>query len=543
MKSRKRHIKRIILLLLSVEILVILGLLAYIQLRPMVVEAVTLEAGTDSLNVEEFLLYKNKKGSFVTDVKTLGLETPGTYDIKIKVGNRIHTSSLQVIDTVAPTATTKDLMVLRNEAVEAESFVTDIIDVTQVTASFLKEPDTSAPGQQEVTVILEDQSKNRTELKAILTVLDIKNMVTIEAGSVMNITPGDFVDDDQYEVTFITDLLKLDITKPTIHTIELNVNGRTVAGNIEVIDTTAPKATFTDQEAWMNESIEANAFVSNVEDASGVTVVYKAEPDFTKTGEQMITILLKDDYGNTTEQQVNLTVKEDTISPQIMGTRDKTVYVGDGVAYRKGVYVTDNKDEELEVSVDSSKVNLKKVGVYDVVYSTEDKAGNKATVNTKVTVVEFIVTEKMVNEKADEILDDIIKNNMTNLKKAEAIYKWIKSHVSYTGDSDKTNWLAEAYRAMTEGEGDCFTYYSVAQALLTRAGIDNMLVTRLGGKTRHYWNLVNCGDGWYHFDSCPNRDHVETFMLTDMELDAFAATRGSYYYNRDKSLYPATPEE
>ena len=42
-----------------------------------------------------------------------------------------------------------------------------------------------------------------------------------------------------------------------------------------------------------------------------------------------------------------------------------------------------------------------------------------------------------------------------------------------------------------------------------------MRVTRVGGKTSHYWNLINCGDGWYHFDSCPHKDKLETFMLTD----------------------------
>ena len=132
---------------------------------------------------------------------------------------------------------------------------------------------------------------------------------------------------------------------------------------------------------------------------------------------------------------------------------------------------------------------------------------------------------------------------MTKLEKAEAIYRWIKKNVSYVGDSDKSDWIAEAYRAIKKGKGDCFTFFAISQAMLTRAGIDNMQVTRVGGKTQHFWNLVNCGDGWYHFDSCPNRDHKETFMLTDAELDEFAKTRGSYYYNRDKSLYPATPEK
>ncbi|HWT75748.1 MAG TPA: transglutaminase-like domain-containing protein [Mobilitalea sp.] len=541
MKRRKGHIKLIILLLLSVEILAVVGLLAYIQTRPMVVEAVTLEAGTGTLKVEEFLMYKNRKGSFITNVGKIPLDQPGTYEIQIKIGKKIHTSSLQVVDTIAPTATANNLMVLKNEAVEADAFISDIVDATKVTASYLEKPDTSVPGDKDVTIILEDKGNNCTKLKAKLTVLDIKNEVTVEAGAPMNISASDYVNNDKYDVSFITDLSKLDTSKPTVHKIELNVNGRTVTGNIKVVDTTSPKASFTNQETWQNEAVEANAFVSNIVDVSGVTIAYKTEPDFAKVGDQQVMIELKDDYGNMTEQQVKLTVLADTIPPQILGTRNKTVYIGEGVAYRKGVSVTDNKDQGLKLSVDSSAVNLKKVGVYNVIYTAEDLSGNKATVTVTVTVIKFAVTEDAVYDKADEILSDIITSSMTKLEKAEAIYHWIKAHVGYTGDSDKSDWLAEAYRAMTKGEGDCFTFYAVAQALLTRAGIDNMQVTRLGGKTHHYWNLVNCGDGWYYFDSCPNKDHVETFMLTDKELDEFAKTRGSYYYNRDKSLYPATP--
>ncbi|NLK03440.1 MAG: hypothetical protein GX319_03390 [Clostridiales bacterium] len=70
-----------------------------------------------------------------------------------------------------------------------------------------------------------------------------------------------------------------------------------------------------------------------------------------------------------------------------------------------------------------------------------------------------------------------------------------------------------------------------------------MLVTRVGGRTQHFWNLINCGDGWYHFDTCPNKDKMQSFMLTDAEVEAYTKKRGNNYYNFDKSLYPATPEE
>lgn len=543
MKRRNGYTKLILLLLLAIELIGAAGLLIYIQKRPMVVKAITLEAGTSVPSVEEFLLYKNRRGSYLTDVQAMDMRIPGVYEIRIKIGNRIQSSSMYIIDTTPPTATVVDRTVLKNDAINPMLFVEDVSDATDVTVAFQGNPDTSIPGKQDVTLLLTDSSGNKTTVKAQLSVLDIHNAVTIEAGSVMNLTAQDFVSNNEYDVSFITDLSSLDISTPAVHNILLEVDGITVTGYIEVVDTTPPTAVFTGGGVWKDEVPVASDYVMNITDVSDVTVEFKTAPDTSKTGRQNVVIVLRDAYDNVTEQSVTINVMADTVAPQIIGTRDKTVYIGDGVAYRKGVSVTDNKDKDLEVAVNSRAVNLKKPGVYPVIYSAVDKAGNETTITRTITVIKFTVSEDTVNEMADQVLARILTDGMTKLEKAEAIYHWIKSNVGYTGDSDKTDWLAEAYRAMKDHKGDCFTYYAVAQALLTRAGIDSMQVTRLGGRTKHYWNLVNCGYGWYHFDSCPHKDHVETFMLTDEELDAFTRTRGKYYYNRDKTLYPETPKK
>ncbi|MDF2908978.1 MAG: cysteine protease [Herbinix sp.] len=542
-KRRKGRTKQVIILLLSMELLLIVGGLAYFQLRPVVAEAVTVEAGDHEVNVEEFMLSEKKEGSFLTDIKTLNTNIPGIYEIKIQVEGRVHTSLLEVVDTIAPTATVADQLALRGEEVDPKVFVVEMTDATQINVTFKEIPDTSKPGEQDVTIILEDSGKNRIEKSAKLTVLDLKSKVTIEAGSVMNITVTDFMNSDNYEAYFLTDIKALDLSKPTTHQIELSVNNKTVTGYIEVTDTTAPKATVNNQPVWLGEEVEPRTFLEDIDDVSDVVVTYKTAPDFNKLGEQEIILVLKDSTGNTTELPATMTVAEDKQAPEFLGVSDKLVYIGDSVSYKKGVTVTDNKDKELSFSVESSKVNLKKEGTYTVTYTAKDNAGNKASKKINVEVKKFVVSEDMVNKLCDDTLKKITKSNMTNREVAYAIYKWTKNHISYSGDSDKSDWLAEAYRGMTNGNGDCFTYFAVAQAMLTRAGIDNMEVNRVGGKTRHYWNLINCGDGWYHFDSCPNKDHMESFMLTDKQVEAYTKKRGNNYYNFDKTLYPATPDK
>jgi hypothetical protein len=542
-KRRKSRNKQLFFLIIGIEILLLVSGFAYVQFRPMVVKAVTLEAGEKALNIDEFLRYKNRKGSFITDVQDMNLNIPGTYKIKIKVGNRIHTSNLKIVDTKAPTATVVNQMVLREELIEASAFVTDVSDATDVTIAYKKEPDTKQIGDQEVTVVLVDAGLNFVEMTATLTVLDINNSVSIEAGSKMDLTVEDFVNKDKYQASFVTDLTTLDISKPTVHQIQINVNGRTVTGTIEVIDTTPPTATINNQQVWKGENPVANTFVKDIKDASEVTVSYQGTPDFSKLGEQEVILDLVDSSSNHTQLKALCTIKTDSEAPVIMGAGDKTVYIGDSVSYKKGVRVEDNKDKDLTFTVDSSKVNLKKEGNYTVTYSAKDSSGNKTTKSITITVKKFLISEDKVNEMADEVLAKIVDYGMTNRETAYEIYKWIKQHISYTGTSDKSDWLAEAYRGMTNGVGDCFTYYAVAQALLTRADIDNMRVTRVGGRTKHFWNLINCGDGWYHFDSCPNKDHKPSFMLTDAEVAALTKLRGNNYYTFDKTLYPETPKK
>lgn len=543
MRRRKRRTKRMLLLMLSLEALLVIGFILYIQLRPAVVKAITIEAGEAMPELDEFLLKGSKKSSFYTDIKSLNLNMPGSYEIQIKIGDKIHTSNLNIIDTVAPTAAPVDQLVLKNEVLQPESLVKDIEDASEVTVLFKQTPNTSILGEQEAIVLLVDSAQNVTEVKVKLTVLDIRSTVTVEAGSPVSISEEDFVDGGKYQVSFITDLSAIDTGKPGIHDVIFTVDGKQVDAKVEIIDSTAPVGTPVDQEIWNDELPPAEIFVTDIRDASEVTASYKTAPDLSKLSVQLVTIELKDASGNSTELVARATVKADKEAPQIFGVSDKTVYIGEAIAYKKGVYATDNKDEEPEIKVDSSQVNIRQEGVYKVVYTATDSSGNVATKEINVTVVKFTVSEEEVFAKADAILARILTPEMSKRDQAYAIYKWIKANVGYNGESDKTDWLKEAYRAMVDGVGDCFTFYAVSEALLTRAGIDNMRVTRVGGRTQHFWNLINCGDGWYHFDSCPHKDHFDTFMLTDKEVEEYTQKRGNNYYTFDKTLYPATPDE
>lgn len=544
-KSRKKkRIAQIFVMLLSLAALTAAAVMTYIEMQPMVANAVTIEAGTPSVDVADFILNDDDaKGSFVTDISSLSLSTPGVYEVQIKINRRVFTSNLEVVDTIPPKAEPAEVIALLDEEVNALDFVSNVIDATDVKASFVTEPDTAVPGEKQVKVALEDAGGNITIIESKLTVLEVKSTVYVEAGTEPDIKPEDFVDNNSIKVTILSDISALDTSVPAVHPVQIEVEGRILNSNIEVVDTTPPTATPVNNEVWQGDTLQAIDFVKDVIDVSLYKATYAAEPDFNTPGDQEVTVIVEDYYGNKTEVKATLTVKLDTEPPVFSGITDKIVYEGDSVSYKKGVTVTDNRDTNISFTVDSSKVNLNKPGTYKVYYTAVDSSENKATESATITVKELVITDEMLWAKVDPILEKITKKSMTKREVAYAIYKWVKSNVSYTGTSDKTDWRKEAYKGIVNGVGDCFTYYAVSEALLTRAGIDNMRVTRVGGKTQHFWNLINCGDGWYHFDACPNKDKMETFMLTDAEVEAYTKKRGNNYYNFDKSLYPRTPEK
>ena len=258
---------------------------------------------------------------------------------------------------------------------------------------------------------------------------------------------------------------------------------------------------------------------------TNVSVTYKETPDFSLVGDQTVKLLLTDEGGNETEIESILTVVKDTESPQIYGVKDNTIYINNPVSFKKGVYVYDNRDGEISVSVDSSQVNQKVAGQYPVVYTATDSSGNTSSKEAIFTVKEMKVTMEQLEVIADEVLAEITTPDMTLREKAWEIYQYVNTLLTYTGVSDKTDWMYEAYNGFTNKVGDCFTYFAMSELLLNRIGMETMRVERLTkpGEAKHYWHLVNYGEGWYHFDACIHIPKLVSFMLTDAEMDAFSA--------------------
>ena len=254
-------------------------------------------------------------------------------------------------------------------------------------------------------------------------------------------------------------------------------------------------------------------------------------------------------------------VVNDKQPPVIVGAKNLEVYMGDAVSYKKGITVTDDLDSKPTLQIDNSQVDLTKVGTYNVTYTATDAAGNKTSVTVKLTVkakpANFVDPE-VIYAKADAILAQFIRSDMTDREKVEAVYVWTRRSVHLTYGSkpagfvhEEADWLQTAYQLLNRdvAKGDCYFFFAVQKLLLQRLNIPTIDVEKTyDGHSRHYWLLVSVDGGktYYHFDNVWSR---ALCLVTDAQLDAFSAAAksnpdiGYDPFIRDKSKYPATPTE
>lgn len=113
----------------------------------------------------------------------------------------------------------------------------------------------------------------------------------------------------------------------------------------------------------------------------------------------------------------------------------------------------------------------------------------------------------LIANKAREIVDKVIKPEMTDIDKELALYDYLITHCKY----DKENFdkktvpqkSHDAYGVLTEGVGVCDGYAETMQILLSMVGIESMVVLgdtigpQGGG---HAWNIVKIDGEYYQFD-------------------------------------------
>ncbi len=290
-------------------------------------------------------------------------------------------------------------------------------------------------------------------------------------------------------------------------------------------------------------------FIHTIEEADTYTAHFVGDvPDLSVIGDYDITFYVEDASGNRTKDiQSILTVIEDRTAPQFENVPELSAFVGEAIAYKKGLVVTDDCGGEIEVTVDSSAVNPNAAGDYLVRYTATDASGNASQAQTVIHIYEKAITEAQLYAQIDAVIATIIKGGMTKEQQLRAVYGYVYNRISYIPDSDKSDWVRAAYDALfVTGAGDCFNYYAATMAFCNRLGIEYRKIQRTPGAAEgtHYWIMVNIGTAeaprWYHFDCT----HIAIYghsscLLTDRQIRAFNRLRAGFYAY-DASAYPAS---
>ena len=526
---------------IAIAVVVILALLMalniYIDKDKRVYKECSVEAGTP-VSASDFVRFKKDKKSAAFQYGTSAYDVcvPGEYPITIQIGKKTYSSKLVVTDTVAPQISASPKSTMFGIPLSAEEFVVSMDDQTACTVGFQTEPDFEHVGMQDITLTCRDLGGNISTATTQLQVIGIYPEVTREAGS-KKPDVGSFAFGEK-DATLLTPLSTIKMDQPGDYTIAFSVDGIRYESVLHLLDTTPPTAKGIDYEGFACYPKNPEDLLENIVDATEVKAEFVEDPRWNEAGERDVKIRLTDNGGNEAVFTSHINLKTDDEAPVISGTKDISVITGQAIAYKDRVSVTDNADPDITFTVDNSEVDLNKEGTYSVIYSAQDKAGNKTEVKIKVTVVYRPYTEDDVWELCDKILANLINDSMTDKQKVEAIFNWVDWTITYKGHAEKVSWVQGAYDGLKNHIGDCFTIASTCHALYTRAGFETFMIERYPiTYAQHFWNAVKIDGVWYHCDALTKEDGTRFFMWTSSQMKQYSQTHRGYH-SYDESRYP-----
>ena len=217
----------------------------------------------------------------------------------------------------------------------------------------------------------------------------VKQEITIEAGAPLP-NLNSYLESEPAFPKLVNCNLNFDEVDANLpQTVRFNIcmYGKNFPCTLNIQDTIAPVGQGVPQKIFASQELpDPMTCVTDVSDVTDVTASWTNVPDYSSGGIYNAYILLKDAVGNETYVTVPLDVTLDSTPPVIKGYQDLQVYIGDSVAYRKDLIITDDYDDNPTLDIDTSNVDLKTPGKYEVTYTARDFSGNETSVKVKLKV-------------------------------------------------------------------------------------------------------------------------------------------------------------
>jgi len=153
---------------------------------------------------------------------------------------------------------------------------------------------------------------------------------------------------------------------------------------------------------------------------------------------------------------------------------------------------TSDDADYLENSISSINVNTSYNYIGNVIIDS--------TITITINYLETAAQLEKVNQKVEQVLDDLGINNKSKYKKIKLIHDYIVNNTTYAATAHSHT----AYGALIEGKAVCQGYTQLAYKMLTDAGV---LCHYIAGQAYngkkiedHAWNIVKLGGKWYYVD-------------------------------------------
>ncbi|WP_044600437.1 polysaccharide deacetylase [Candidatus Stoquefichus massiliensis] len=162
--------------------------------------------------------------------------------------------------------------------------------------------------------------------------------------------------------------------------IEYIYRKRTFTLKIFIDDKIPPQFETINTKILRNEKVNPESLVKNIQDDSKTIVYFKEDYIFNEMKTYRVIVVVEDEYENKTEKNAYVLVEEkDSEAPTIQGIEKMTILIGDQIDLKKGVILKDDHDKNPKLTIDDSKLNIRKIGEYEVYYRVEDDSGNQET--------------------------------------------------------------------------------------------------------------------------------------------------------------------
>ena len=225
--------------------------------------------------------------------------TVGSHDIDVTIAGILPARlTLNIADTTPPTLTLRHVTIARGLEAVPEDFVETSEDISGVVVlSFAVPPDTSKAGLGSVEIIAADANGNNTIQKTDYTVDEDGLSMTFELGMTLAEIESKIslsgVDKSTVDVSTV------DVTScGSYRGLSADENGVSLF-EVIIADTIAPTGVAHSFDLLLGQTLSDSEIVTDIADASDVTISYDTAPDFSKVGTQTLAITLIDAAGNT----------------------------------------------------------------------------------------------------------------------------------------------------------------------------------------------------------------------------------------------------